>query len=193
MANAKQLMYDDAAQRKILAGVEKLAGVVKVTLGPAGGNVILDKSWGSPKITKDGVTVAKDIELEDPFENMGAKLLQEAANKTSDDAGDGTTSATVLAEAIFKEGLKMVAAGADPMAVKRGIDKSTAAACASISEMAKPVKGKDIADVATISANNDSEIGSILADINVREFCQNCLPSGVRDSVAVVRLQPELK
>ena len=164
MANAKQLMYDDAAQRKILSGVEKLAGVVKVTLGPAGGNVILDKSWGSPKVTKDGVTVAKDIELEDPFENMGAKLLREAANKTSDDAGDGTTTATVLAEAIFKEGLKMVAAGADPMAVKRGIDKSTEAACASISDMAKPVKGKDIADVATISANNDAEIGAILAD-----------------------------
>ena len=164
MANAKQLMYDDDARRKILAGVEKLAGTVKVTLGPAGGNVILDKSWGSPKVTKDGVTVAKDIELEDPFENMGAKLLHEAANKTSDDAGDGTTTATVLAEAIFKEGLKMVAAGADPMAVKRGIDASAEAACNAIGDMAKPVKGKDIADVATISANNDPDIGKILAE-----------------------------
>jgi len=164
MANAKQLMYDDEARRKILSGVEKLAGAVKVTLGPAGGNVILDKSWGSPKVTKDGVTVAKDIELEDPFENMGAKLLHEAANKTSDDAGDGTTTATVLAEAIFKEGLKMVAAGADPMAIQRGIEKAAGAAAEAIGEMAKPVKGKDIAQVAAISANNDAEIGRILAD-----------------------------
>ena len=164
MANAKQLMYDDEARRKILSGVEKLAGAVKVTLGPAGGNVILDKSWGSPKVTKDGVTVAKDIELEDPFENMGAKLLHEAANKTSDDAGDGTTTATVLAEAIFKEGLKMVAAGADPMAIQRGIERAAAAAAEAIGEMAKPVKGKDIEQVAAISANNDAAIGKILAD-----------------------------
>ena len=165
MANAKQLMYDEEARRKVLRGVEKLAGAVKVTLGPAGGNVILDKSWGSPKVTKDGVTVAKDIELEDPFENMGAKLLHEAANKTSDDAGDGTTTATVLAEAIFKQGLKMVAAGADPMAVKRGIDKAVEAANDAITDMATPVKGKSgIAQVATISANNDSVIGGLLAD-----------------------------
>ncbi len=165
MANAKQLMYDDEARRKILAGVEKLAGAVKITLGPAGGNVMLDKSWGSPKVTKDGVTVAKDVELEDPFENMGAKLLREAANKTSDDAGDGTTTATILAEAIFKQGLKMVAAGADPMAVKRGIDRATAAAADFISKMATPVKGRaEIAQVATVSANNNAVIGNLLAD-----------------------------
>ncbi len=165
MANAKQLMYDDGARRKILSGVEKLAGAVKVTLGPAGGNVILDKSWGSPKVTKDGVTVAKDIELEDPFENMGAKLLHEAASKTSDDAGDGTTTATVLAEAIFKEGLKMVTAGADPMALQRGIDKAATAANEAIDKMAKPVKGRDdIAKVGSISANNDPEIGERLAE-----------------------------
>jgi len=165
MANAKQLMYDDEARRKILSGVEKLAGAVKVTLGPAGGNVILDKSWGSPKVTKDGVTVAKDIELEDPFENMGAKLLHEAANKTSDDAGDGTTSATVLAEAMYKEGLRMVAAGADPMAVKRGMDAAVAAAEGVITEMAKPVKGRDdIAKVGAVSANNDAFIGEKLAE-----------------------------
>jgi len=165
MANAKQLMYDEEARRRTLAGVEKLAGAVKVTLGPAGGNVILDKSWGSPKVTKDGVTVAKDIELEDPFENMGAKLLHEAANKTSDDAGDGTTTATVLAEAVFKEGLKMVAAGADPMAVKRGIDRAVEAADEAITEMATPVKGRaGIAQVAAISANNDPAIGELLAD-----------------------------
>jgi chaperonin GroEL len=158
-------MYDEEARRKVLAGVEKLAGTVRVTLGPAGGNVILDKSWGSPKVTKDGVTVAKDIELEDPFENMGAKLLHEAANKTSDDAGDGTTTATVLAEAIFREGMKMVAAGADPMAVKRGIDRAVAAAAEAIDGLSKPVKGReDIAKVGTISANNDAEIGEKLAE-----------------------------
>ena len=165
MANAKQLVYDDEARRKVLSGVEKLAGAVKVTLGPAGGNVILDKSWGSPKVTKDGVTVAKDIELEDPFENMGAKLLHEAANKTSDDAGDGTTTATVLAEAIFKEGLRMVAAGADPMALNRGIDKAAGAARDAIDGMATPVKGRaGIAQVAAVSANNDTVIGDLLAD-----------------------------
>jgi len=165
MANAKQLMYDDEARRKVLSGVEKLAGAVKVTLGPAGGNVILDKSWGSPKVTKDGVTVAKEIDLEDPFEAMGAKLLHEAANRTSDDAGDGTTTATVLAEAMYKEGLKMVAAGADPMAVKRGIDKAVEAVSSAITEMAKPVKGRDdIAKVGTISANNNRFIGEKLAE-----------------------------
>ena len=165
MANAKQLLYDDEARRKILSGVEKLAKTVKVTLGPAGGCVILERSWGSPKVTKDGVTVAKEIELEDPFEAMGAKLLHEAANKTSDDAGDGTTTATILAEAIFKGGLKMVTAGADPMAVKRGIDKATAAAVEAIGKLATPVKGHDdIAHVATISANNDKFIGGLLAD-----------------------------
>jgi chaperonin GroEL len=164
MANAKQLMYDDEARRKVLAGVEKLANTVKVTLGPSGGNVILDSSWGSPKVTKDGVTVAKDIELEDPFENMGAKLLHEAANKTNDDAGDGTTTATVLAEEIYRQGLKMVAAGADPMAIQRGIMRAVAAAEARIDAIAKPVKGDDIAKVGTISANNNREIGEKLAE-----------------------------
>ena len=165
MAKGKQLMYDDAARRKVLAGVERLAKTVKTTLGPAGGNVILDKSWGSPKVTKDGVTVAKDIELEDPFENMGAKLIHEAATKTSDVAGDGTTTATVLAEAIYREGLKMISAGADAMAVKRGIDAAVAAVEKSIDNIATPVKGReDRAQVGTISANNDVEIGNLLAD-----------------------------
>ncbi len=165
MAKGKQLMYDDAARRKVLAGVERLAKTVKTTLGPAGGNVILDKSWGSPKVTKDGVTVAKDIELEDPFENMGAKLIHEAATKTSDVAGDGTTTATVLAEAIYREGLKMISAGADAMAVKRGIDAAVAAVVKSIDNIATPVKGReDRAQVGTISANNDVEIGNLLAD-----------------------------
>ncbi len=165
MANPKQLLYDEDARRKILGGVEKLAAAVKVTLGPSGGNVILDKSWGSPKVTKDGVTVAKDIELEDPFESMGAKLIHEAANKTSDDAGDGTTTATILAEAMYKAGLKMVAAGADPMAIQRGLDKAAAAATEAIDNMASPVKGRDdIAKVGAISANNDRVIGDMLAD-----------------------------
>jgi len=165
MANAKQLMYDDDARRKVLKGVEKLAAAVKVTLGPTGGNVILDKSWGSPKVTKDGVTVAKDIEVEDPFENMGSKLLHEAANKTSDDAGDGTTTATVLAEAIYREGLKMVTAGADPMAIKRGIDRAVEAANEAVTQMATPVKGREsIAQVGTVSANNDPVVGNLLAD-----------------------------
>ncbi len=165
MANAKQLMYDDEARRQILTGVEKLARAVKVTLGPTGGNVILDKSWGSPKVTKDGVTVAKDIELEGPFESMGAKLLQEAANKTSDDAGDGTTTATVLAEAIFKEGLKMVTAGADPMALKRGIDKAVEAAQTAVTDAATPVKDRErTVQVGAVSANNDPFIGGLIAD-----------------------------
>ena len=162
---AKQLQYSDEARRSILSGVEQLARAVKVTLGPKGRNVCIDKKFGSPTITKDGVTVAKEIELKDPYENMGAEMVKEVASKTSDNAGDGTTTATVLAEAIFREGLKNVTAGANPMALKRGIEKAVAALTAELKKMAKPIKGKkEIAQVATIAANNDSEIGELIAD-----------------------------
>src|SRR3979411_927596 len=139
---AKQLTYSDEARQKLLAGVSKLARAVRATLGPRGRNAVLDKGWGSPTVTKDGVTVAEDIELEDPYENMGAQLVKEAASKTSDVAGDGTTTATVLAEAIFKEGLKALAAGADPMALKRGIDKAVEAVVENVKGQAKKVSGK---------------------------------------------------
>ncbi len=162
---AKQLQYSDEARRSILSGVEQLAKAVKVTLGPKGRNVCIDKKFGSPTITKDGVTVAKEIELKDPYENMGAEMVKEVASKTSDNAGDGTTTATVLAEAIFREGLKNVTAGANPMALKRGIEKAVEALTAELKKMAKPIKGKkEIAQVATIAANNDSEIGELIAD-----------------------------
>jgi len=162
---AKQLMFDSKARQEILEGVRKLSAAVKVTLGPTGRNVILQKSFGSPRITKDGVTVSKEIELPSPFENMGAKMVNEVASKTSDVAGDGTTTATVLAEAIYAEGLKNVTAGANPMAIKRGIDAAVAAAVESIREQATKVKGKeDIAKVATISANGDEAIGNLLAE-----------------------------
>ena len=162
---AKQLIFDDAARRKMLDGVNKLADVVAVTLGPTGRNVILNKSYGAPLVTKDGVTVSKDIELEDPFENMGAKLVNEVASKTADQAGDGTTTATVLAREIFKEGLRNIAAGSNPTAIRRGIDKAVEAAVAELQEMAKPVTTKqEIANVGTISANNDPEIGNLLAE-----------------------------
>ena len=162
---AKQLQYSDEARRSILSGVEQLARAVKVTLGPKGRNVCIDKKFGSPTITKDGVTVAKEIELKDPYENMGAEMVKEVASKTSDNAGDGTTTATVLAEAIFREGLKNATAGANPMALKRGIEKAVAALTAELKKMAKPIKGKkEIAQVATIAANNDSEIGELIAD-----------------------------
>jgi chaperonin GroEL len=162
---AKQLLYDEEARRAIRHGVDKLANAVKVTLGPKGRNVVLDKKWGAPTITKDGVTVAKEIELEDPFENMGAQMVREVASKTSDVAGDGTTTATVLAQAIFREGIKNVTAGANPMALKRGIDKAVAAVIAEIQKLSKPTKGrKEIAQVATISANNDKTIGDLIAD-----------------------------
>ena len=140
---AKQLMFDDAAWRKVHAGVQKLAAVVKVTLGPAGRTVILDKKWGSPGVTKDGVTVSKEVELEDPFENMGAKLVNEVASKTSDVAGDGTTTATVLAEAIFGEGVKALAAKVDPMALKRGLDKCAEAVAAEVGKQSRPVKREE--------------------------------------------------
>lgn len=163
--NGKQLKYESDARQSILAGVEKLSRAVKVTLGPCGRNVVLDKKFGSPTITKDGVTVAKEIELPDPFENMGAQMVREVASKTSDDAGDGTTTATLLTEAIYREGLKNVTAGANPMNLKRGIDKATATVSQAISKQAKKVKEHtEIAQVATISANGDKTIGEIIAD-----------------------------
>jgi chaperonin GroEL len=162
---AKQLLYADEAKRKMAAGLKKLADAVKVTLGPTGRNVILQKSYGGPKVTKDGVTVSKEIELEDRFENMGAKMANQVASKTADVAGDGTTTAIVLAEAIFAEGLRHVTAGANPMALKRGIDMGVEAAVASIAEQSHKLKGRDeVAQVASISANNDLTIGNLLAD-----------------------------
>ena len=162
---AKQIKFDADARQKILAGVEKLSAAVTSTLGPSGRNVILDKKFGSPQITKDGVTVAKEIELPDPFENMGAQMVKEVASKTNDVAGDGTTTATLLAEAIYREGLKNLTAGANAMALKSGIDKATAAVVDSIAKLAKKVKSADeIAQVATISANGDTEIGKMISD-----------------------------
>ena len=162
---AKQIKFDADARQKILAGVEKLSSAVTSTLGPSGRNVILDKKFGSPQITKDGVTVAKEIELPDPFENMGAQMVKEVASKTNDVAGDGTTTATLLAEAIYREGLKNLTAGANAMALKAGIDKATAAVTESIAKQAKKVKSADeIAQVATISANGDNEIGKMISD-----------------------------
>jgi chaperonin GroEL len=162
---AKQLQFDESARQALLRGVEKLARAVKATLGPAGRNVILDKKFGSPTITKDGVSVAKEIELECPYENMGAQLIREVSSKTSDIAGDGTTTATVLAEAIYKEGLRNVTAGANPISLQRGILKATEAIVAQLKVLSKPVSdAKEIAQVASISANSDSEIGNIIAD-----------------------------
>ncbi len=164
---AKQIVFDDDARGPLLAGVSKLARAVKSTLGPRGRNAVLDKGWGSPKVTKDGVTVAEDIELDDPFENLGAQLVKEAASKTNDVAGDGTTTATVLAEAIFREGLKMVATGADPMALSRGIAKGVEAVTAQIQKLATPVNEKsksEIKQVATIAGNNDPAVGDVLAN-----------------------------
>jgi chaperonin GroEL len=162
---AKQLLFNEEARRAILRGVETLAKAVKVTLGPKGRNVVLDKKFGSPTITKDGVTVAKEIELEDPYENMGAEMVKEVASKTSDTAGDGTTTATVLAEAIYREGLKNVTAGANPMALKRGVDKAVEEVVEALKKLSKPIKDKkEIAQVATIAANNDSDIGNRIAE-----------------------------
>ncbi len=162
---AKQLMFEENARKKMQAGVKKLADAVKVTMGPAGRNVIIEKSFGAPTVTKDGVTVAKEVELKDQFENMGAELVKEVASKTSDTAGDGTTTATVLSEAVLNEGLRNIVAGANPTAIKRGIDKAVTEAVASIAKMSKPCKKHaEIAQVAAISANNDNEIGEIIAD-----------------------------
>jgi chaperonin GroEL len=163
--SAKQITYDAEAREHIRNGVRRLARAVKVTLGPRGRNVIIQKSFGSPTVTKDGVTVSKEIELENPYENMGAQLVKEVASKTSDLAGDGTTTATVLAEAIFEEGLKNVTAGANPVALKRGMDKAVEACVAQIKKMSVKVNGKkDIGQVGTIAANNDSEIGKMIAE-----------------------------
>ena len=161
---AKQLLYGDDAKRKMAVGLKQLARAVKVTLGPTGRHVIIQKSYGSPRVTKDGVTVSKEIELQDKFENMGAKLANQAASKTADVAGDGTTTAIVLAEAIFEQGLRHVTAGANPMALKRGIDMAVEAAVKSIAEQSRKLKGHDeVAQVASISANNDPEIGKLIA------------------------------
>src|SRR3981189_730497 len=174
---AKQLQFDEAARQALLRGVEKLAKAVKATLGPSGRNVILDKKFGSPTITKDGVTVAKEIELEDSYENRGAQLVREVSSKTSDVAGDGTTTATVLAQAIYREGVRTVAAGANPMAIRRGIEKTIEVVCGKVNasgtrmpgdldHLSKPVAGdmKAIAQVGTISANSDATIGNIIAE-----------------------------
>src|SRR5436309_195062 len=162
---AKMLAFDAEARKSLLEGVMKLSRAVKATLGPRGRNAVLDKGWGAPTVTKDGVTVAEEIELKDKFENIGAKLVKEAASKTSDVAGDGTTTATVLAEAIFKEGYRNLTAGADAMALARGIRKAVNAVSESLKKQSKPVQGKaDVENVASISANNDREIGKIMAD-----------------------------
>jgi len=163
---AKQFKFNDEAWRSLERGVNKVASAVKITLGPRGRNVILEKKWGSPTITNDGVTIAKEIDLEDPFENMGAQLLKEVASKTNDVAGDGTTTATVLGQAIFKEGLKNIVSGANPMALKRGIEKAVHRCVEELKKLSKPVESKEsIANVATISANNDMEIGDLIAEV----------------------------
>jgi chaperonin GroEL len=162
---AKQFLYDQDARAAVLRGVQKLTNAVKATLGPKGRNVVLDKKWGAPTITKDGVSVAKEIDLPEKFENMGAQMVRQVAAKTSDVAGDGTTTATVLAESIFREGVKNVTAGANPMALRRGIDKAVEAVVAELKTLSKPTKGKkEIAQVATISANNDKLVGDLIAD-----------------------------
>ena len=162
---AKQLLFDEEARRSLMRGVDALANAVKVTLGPRGRNVVIDKKFGPPTIINDGVTIAKEIELEDPFENMGAQIVKEVATKTNDVAGDGTTTATVLAQAMVKEGLKNVTSGANPMLIKRGIEKAVNEIVAHIKSEAKQIKGKEeIAQVATISANNDNEIGELISD-----------------------------
>ena len=162
---AKQLIFSEEARRQVLDGVQQLAKAVKVTLGPKGRNVVIDKKFGSPTVTKDGVTVAKEIELQDPYENMGAQMVKEVASKTSDVAGDGTTTATILAEAIYREGLKSVTAGHNPMSIKRGIEKAVEVVVGEIQAQSQPTAGKtEIAQVAAISANNDQEIGALIAD-----------------------------
>src|SRR4030065_1956735 len=161
----KQIMYGDDARAAILRGVNQLSDAVKVTLGPKGRNALLDKKFGAPTITKDGVTVAKEIELKDPWENMGAQLVKEVASKTSDVAGDGTTTATVLAHAIYREGIKNVVAGANPMDIKRGIEKSVDVVIGEQKKLSKPVQDKkEIAQVGTISANSDPSIGELIAE-----------------------------
>jgi chaperonin GroEL len=161
---AKQIIYGEQSRQAILRGVNQLADAVKVTLGPKGRNVVLDKKFGSPTITKDGVTVAKEIDLKDPLENMGAQMVREVASKTSDTAGDGTTTATVLAQAIYREGARNVVAGANPMELKRGIEKAVEVIVEEVKKMSRPVTGNMVAQVGTISANSDAQIGKIIAD-----------------------------
>jgi chaperonin GroEL len=162
---SKEIKYSAVAREKIMRGVDILANAVKITLGPKGRNVLIEKSWGSPKITKDGVTVAKEVEIEDKFENMGAQMVKEVASKTSDVAGDGTTTATILAQAIYREGSKLVAAGANPMSIKRGIEKAVETVVQELKKLSKPTKEKkEIAQVGTISANNDTTIGNIISE-----------------------------
>jgi chaperonin GroEL len=162
---AKEIIFDERARNRVMAGVDTLANAVKVTLGPRGRNVVIEKSWGAPTVTKDGVTVAKEIELENKFENMGAQMVKEVASKTSDSAGDGTTTATVLAQSIYREGSKLVAAGHNPMELKRGIDTAVSAVIEALKKLSTPTKGKeDIAQVGTISANGDTEIGEMIAE-----------------------------
>ncbi|MCA9416594.1 MAG: chaperonin GroEL, partial [Candidatus Omnitrophica bacterium] len=162
---SKLIKYSDDARQRVLKGVEKLAAAVKVTLGPKGRNVVLDKKWGSPTVTKDGVTVAKEVELEDHFENMGAQMVREVASKTSDIAGDGTTTATILTESVFKNGLKYVTAGANPISLQRGILKGVDTVVDELAKLSRKVKDRtEIAQVATISANGDEQIGELIAD-----------------------------
>src|SRR5438093_6474305 len=161
---AKDIFYREDARSAILKGVNALADAVKVTLGPKGRNVVLDKKFGSPLITKDGVTVAKEIDLKDPMENLGARMVREVASKTSDVAGDGTTTATVLAQGLYREGVKNVTAGVNPMELKKGIDRAVQVVVEELKKLSKPVRGKMIAQVGAISANNDEEIGSIIAE-----------------------------
>ena len=162
---AKQLLFDDRARLKLARGIRTLADAVASTLGPSGRNVIIDKSFGNPVVTKDGVTVSKEIELEDPYEHMGAKLVNEVASKTSDTAGDGTTTATVLARALYEEGLRNLTLGANPTVIRKGIDKAVEAAVAKLDAMAKPVESKgQIAQVGAVSANNDKAVGDLIAD-----------------------------
>src|SRR6266446_4191994 len=160
----KQILYGKHSRQALCRGINHRADAVKVTLGPKGRNVVIDKKFGSPTITKDGVTVAKEIDLKDPLENMGAQMVREVASKTSDIAGDGTTTATVLAQAIYREGAKNVVAGANPMDIKRGIERAVEVIVAEIKKMSKPVSGSMVAQVGTISANNDEAIGTIIAN-----------------------------
>ncbi|MBI4475827.1 MAG: chaperonin GroEL, partial [Acidobacteria bacterium] len=161
---AKQVIYEEQARQALLRGVNALADAVRVTLGPKGRNVVLEKKFGSPTITKDGVTVAKEIDLKDPVENLGAKMVREVASKTSDVAGDGTTTATVLAQAILREGSKNVAAGANPMGLKRGIERAVEVCVDELKKLSRPVSGEAIAQVGIVSANNDEAIGKIIAE-----------------------------
>src|ERR1043165_580068 len=183
---AKRITYSEDARQAILRGVNKLADAVKVTLGPRGRNVVIQKKFGSPSITKDSATVGREIELKDELENAGAQMVREVASKTSDTAGDGTTTATVLAQAIYREGIKNVTAGANPMDVKRGIELAVKAAVEEIDKLSKPVEGKDIAHIGTISANNDDEIGSIIAQAMERAGKDGATPGKGARGLATV-------